>query len=208
MNSAECDSVTWKQLMHYMEDYFEKKRNSHVRTDCYDPENNTLDVNSGELYPSNVLSNMCDNSFEMDGVLCVSKESFLQSLKYSDHQKQVQICGLKGELAQRHSTKEWINEQKLWWRSQAYHRQSCAYYDLVRRAYLAMFQQNHRFRCALLLTAGEKLVNEKGQEDKSETILTASEFCTILMEVMDESEYVKWYDKHRSRKLPYLLRHD
>lgn len=191
-----------------MEDYFEKTRNGHMRIDCYDPDNNTLDINSGGLYPSNVLSNMCDNSFEMDGVRCMSMEGFLQSLKYSDHHKQVQICGMKGGLAKRHSTKEWINEQKLWWHSEAFHRQSCAYDDLVRRAYLAMFQQNHRFRCALLLTAGIKLVHEKGRENKSETILTASEFCSILMEMRDESEYVKGYDKHRSRKLAYLLRHD
>lgn len=30
----------------------------------------------------------------------------------------------------------------------------------------------------------------------------------IMKEVRDESEYVKGYDKHRSRKLAYLLRHD
>ena len=68
-----------------MEDYFEKTRNGHMRIDCYDPDNKTLDVNSGGLYPSNVLSNMCDNSFEMDGVMCMSMEGFLQSLKYSDY---------------------------------------------------------------------------------------------------------------------------
>lgn len=43
-----------------------------------------IDIWSKNPYPSNILSNLHDNSFGFDGVKCCSMEGFLQSLKYKD----------------------------------------------------------------------------------------------------------------------------
>lgn len=63
------------------EDYMETKQNGHEMKDMYNPDTNTLDIHSKGLYPSNVLSNLCDNGFCFDGIVCGSMEGFLQSLK-------------------------------------------------------------------------------------------------------------------------------
>ena len=49
-------------------------RNGHELKDMYDPETNTLDIRSNGLYPSNVLSNLCSNSFRFDGMVCGSMD--------------------------------------------------------------------------------------------------------------------------------------
>ena len=45
------------------ENYKATTRNGHELKDMYNPETNTLDIRSNGLYPSNVLSNLCSNSF-------------------------------------------------------------------------------------------------------------------------------------------------
>ena len=56
------------------EDYMDTTRNGHEPKDMYDPETNTLDINSKGLYPSNVLSNLCSNAFRFDGMVCGSMD--------------------------------------------------------------------------------------------------------------------------------------
>ena len=51
-----------------------------------------VDIWSNGGYPGEALSNLCSNAFVYDGVHCNSMEGFLQSLKYDDRQKQLQIC--------------------------------------------------------------------------------------------------------------------
>ncbi|MBR2063238.1 MAG: RNA 2'-phosphotransferase [Bacteroidales bacterium] len=191
-----------------MEDYFDRMENGHVRTDCYDRVTNTLDISFGDLYPSCVLSNSCDNNFLFDGVYCGSMEGFLQSLKYSDPLRQVQICACKGGLESRMSHNLWISEQRLWWKGEALERQSDAYQHLLFRAYKSLFDQNQRFRVALLMTIGRNLSHIHGPEDPTQTVLTASEFCSILTEIRDNSRFIEEYNTDRSRKLAFLLRHD
>lgn len=172
-----------------MEDYFEKTRYGHVRTDCYDQENNTLDIHSGGLYPSNVLSNLCSNGFRFDGMICGSMEGFLQSLKRKELDKQRQICSMKGGNARKMSVTSWQTDQIVWWKGQAIDRQGEEYHQLIRRAYQAMFEQNERFRTALMQTRGMLLTHNGGETNKYKTILTPSEFCGILMRLRDN------YDK-------------
>lgn len=60
-----------------------------------------FDIRSNGLYPSNVLSNMCDNAFVIDGVQCGSMEGFLQSLKCQDTVRQrliLYFCKMFGRL--------------------------------------------------------------------------------------------------------------
>ncbi len=172
-----------------MEDYQATERNGHRLTDNYDPKTNTLDIRSNGLYPSNVLSNLCSNGFRFDGVVCGSMEGFLQSLKQQEKSKQLQICQMKGGNARKHSVTSWQTDQIVWWKGQAYDRQSENYQKLIRRAYQAMFDQSERFRAALMQTRGITLIHSSGESNPFKTILTEQEFCQILTEMRDN------YDK-------------
>jgi len=163
-----------------MEDYFASTRNGHELKDFYDPETNTLDIRSNGLYPSNVLSNLCDNAFIYDGVECGSMEGFLQSLKHQNIEKQKEICAMKGGNARKHSSSAWKKDQMLWWKGQTYPRESYEFTTLVEGAYEAMFEQNERFRTALMKTKGMTLAHTSGNGDQEDTILTFWEFVDIL----------------------------
>ena len=132
-----------------------------------------------------MLSNLCSNRFRLDGVECQSMEGFLQSLKYEDPNRQRQICSMKGRNAKRQSTTIWQTDQVVWWKGRAIDRQSEDYQELLRRAYQAMFDQNDRFRAALMASRGRRLYHSQGNTDSYRTILTEQEFCTILTEIRE-----------------------
>ena len=168
------------------ENYFATSRNGHELKDMYDPETNTLDMRSNGLYPSNILSNMCNNAFVFEGVECGSMEGFLQSLKCKDEERQRQICAMKGGEAKKHSTTAWQKDQILWWKGQAIDRQDLfEYSEFLKKAYQAMFEQNERFRKALLQTRGMELTHESGNGDCKKTILTFWEFTMLLTDLRD-----------------------
>ncbi|MBP3823170.1 MAG: hypothetical protein J6I36_07110 [Bacteroidaceae bacterium] len=148
-----------------------------------------VDIWSKSDYPADVLSNLCSNGFRLDGMVCGSMEGFLQSLKQKDKDKQRQICSMKGKNAKKMTSAGWQTDQIVWWKGVAIDRQSEEYGQLVRRAYQAMFEQNERFRAALMSTRGQKLFHSRGESNLFKTILTESELCTILTELRDN------YDK-------------
>ena len=152
------------------ENYFATSRNGHVLMDMYNPETNTLEIRSNGLYPSNVLSNLCSNSFRFEGVVCGSMEGFLQSLKRQDPNKQRQICSMKDGNARKMSVTSWQTDQIVWWKGKAIDRQGQAYQDLIHRAYKAMFEQNERFRAALMQTRGIILAHSTGENNPYKTI--------------------------------------
>ena len=164
-------------------------RNGHELKDMYNPETNTLDIRSNGLYPSNVLSNLCSNDFRFDGLICGSMEGFLQSLKRKELDKQRQICSMKGGNARKMSVTSWQTDQIVWWKGQAIDRHSEEYQQLIRRAYQAMFEQNERFRTALMQTRGMNLAHSCGEVNPYKTILTPAELCGILTNLRDS------YDK-------------
>ena len=164
-------------------------RNRHELKDMYNLETNTLDIRSNGLYPSNVLSNLCSNGFRLDGLICGSMEGFLQSLKRKELDKQRQICSMKGGNARKMSVTSWQTDQIVWWKGQAIDRQSEEYQQLIRRAYQAMFEQNERFRTALMQTRGLNLAHSSGEVNPYKTILTPAELCGILTNLRDS------YDK-------------
>lgn len=186
------DFVDVKYIIESMdmeEDHFAAERNGHQSDDLYDPETNTMDIRSNGQYPSGVLSNLCSNGFRFEGVLCGSMEGFLQSLKQQEKSKQLQICQMKGGNARKRSVTSWQTDQIVWWKGQAYDRQSEEYQRLIRRAYQAMFEQSERFRAALMQTRGITLTHTSGETNPFKTILTSQEFCSILTEMRDN------YDK-------------
>ena len=168
------------------ENYFATSRNGHELKDMYDPETNTLDIRSNGLYPSNVLSNLCSNAFVFDGVECGSMEGFLQSLKYKDVERQRQICAMKGGEAKKYSTTAWQKDQILWWKGQAINRQELyEYSEFLKSAYQTLFEQNERFRKALLQTRGMELTHKGGNGDCEKTVLTFWEFTMLLTDLRD-----------------------
>lgn len=148
-----------------------------------------IDVWSKSEYPANVLSNLNSNGFRFDGVVCGSMEEFLQSLKQDTKNKQLQICSMKGRNAKKMTSTRWQTDQIVWWKGNAIDRQSAAYLELVRAAYQSMFDQNERFRSALMSTRGKLLFHSRGEQDPFKTILTEHEFCQILTDMRDN------YDK-------------
>lgn len=158
-----------------------------------------LDIWSKSPYPANVLSNLCSNGFRFEGVLCGSMEGFLQSLKYQNIDKQRQICSMKGKNAKNMTSTHWQTDQIVWWKGIAINRQSQDFQDLIRRAYQAMFEQNERFRIALMSTRGMKLYHSQGEQNSFKTILTESEFCSTLTEIR-ESYDVRHNDTQQHKK--------
>lgn len=120
--------------------------------DYFDPVTNSIDIRTDGLYASNVLSNLCSNGFRFDGMVCGSMEGFLQSLKRKDHDKQRQICSMKGDYVGKMSVTFWQTEQIVWWEGQAIDRQSNDFRQLIHRAYKEMFDQNERCRTVLMQT--------------------------------------------------------
>ena len=155
-----------------------------------------IDIWSKSEYPAGVLSNLCSNGFRFDGMICGSMEGFLQSLKQKDKDKQRQICSMKGKNAKKMTSTGWQTDQIVWWRGNPIDRQSQDFYNLVSAAYLSMFQQNERFRTALMSTRGMTLYHSRGEQNPYKTILTESELCQILTKMRDE--YDK-RDKHLGR---------
>lgn len=126
-----------------------------------------IDIRSKKTYPAGVLSNLYSNEFRFGNIKWDRMESFLHSLKQED-----------------------TNKQQIWWNGQTLDRHSEEYQDLIRQAYQAMFEQNERFRAALMSTRGKTLFHSRGERNPYKTPLTAHEFCTILTELRDK--YDNW----------------
>ena len=147
--------------------------------------------------PGSVLSNLCSNGFRFEGLVCGSMEGFLQSLKVKDQDRQREICSMKGRKARKMTVPGWQTDQIVWWKGQPIDRQSDDYQRLLCRAYQAMFDQNERFRTALMKTRGKRLFHSRGESDPYKTILTEQEFCQILTDLRDNYDL---RDKHLERK--------
>lgn len=95
---------------------------------------------------------------------------------------------MKGKNARQKTTNTWKVRQQVFWNGEVIDRNGEAFQGLVRRAYRAMFEQNERFRDALLLTRGKQLRHSLGSRNPHETILTEQEFCRMLTELRDGAD--------------------
>ena len=140
-----------------------------------------IDIYSKGEYPSNVLSNFSPNSFVFDGVKCASMEGFLQSLKFRNSKKQVEICALTGVTAKNAGQRKfwWRLTGNLYWKGRKYKRVSEEFYNLRLEAYKAL-AKNETFRQALMDSKDAVLKHSIGKHDKRKTILTVEEFIGYL----------------------------
>lgn len=145
-----------------------------------------MDIGSKHGYPSSALSNFAPHAFVLDGVQCASMEGFLQSLKFSNPDMQVEVCKLVGITAKRRgANKNWWTSQTLYWKGKPYKRDSKDYQDLLDRAYHAL-SQNASFQKALLATGNSSLTHSIGRNKINETVLTVQEFTSRLYKLREE----------------------
>lgn len=145
-----------------------------------------MDIGSKSGYPSSSLSNFAPHAFVLDDVQCASMEGFLQSLKFSNPDMQVEVCKLVGITAKRRgSKKNWKTTQTLYWRGKPYKRDSEDYQKLLDRAYYAL-SQNASFQRALLATGNSSLTHSIGKNKINETVLTVQEFTSRLYKLREE----------------------
>lgn len=145
-----------------------------------------MDIGSKSGYPSSSLSNFAPHAFVLDDVQCASMEGFLQSLKFSNPDMQVEVCKLVGITAKRRgSKKNWKTTQTLYWRGKPYKRDSEDYQKLLDKAYYAL-SQNASFQRALLATGNSSLTHSIGKNKINETVLTVQEFTSRLYKLRNE----------------------
>jgi hypothetical protein len=122
----------------------------------------------------------------MDGVECLSMESFLQALKFDKPHIQVEVCKLSGIKAKQRGkdrNNAWKLKQGLWWKEDFYPRGDDSYQRLLDRAFIELAFTNEKYRQALLDTGDMILTHHIGRTSKSETVLTQNEFCSRLMKI-------------------------
>jgi predicted NAD-dependent protein-ADP-ribosyltransferase YbiA (DUF1768 family) len=155
-----------------------------------------MDIGSGKAYPADALSNFSPHPFILDGINIASMEGFLQSLKFSNPDMQIEVCRLVGKKAKfKGKGKKWQRDGKIWWRGKEIDRFSKEYQELLDRAYNAMFIQNDSARRALLASRDAVLTHAIGKNDPRQTILTTQEFCSRLTKIRSNLQ-------KRERKAP------
>ena len=144
-----------------------------------------MDIGSGTGYPSAALSNFTPHAFVIDGVECASMEGFLQSLKFSNPDMQVEVCKLVGKAAKfKGKKKKWYRTQTLYWQGKEIARSSEEYQQLLDRAFDAL-SENESFQRALLATGKSTLTHSIGKRKQNETVLTVQEFTSRLYKIRD-----------------------
>lgn len=145
-----------------------------------------MDIKSGSGYPQGALSNFAPRRFVFDGIECNSIEGVLQSFKFKDIEIQKYVCSLVGRQAKsKGRNKKWWQKQELYWQGVVYKRDSEDYQSLLDRLYQSVYDQCEGFRKALKATGKAKLTHFIGNNKRSETILTTSEFCSRLTKLRD-----------------------
>ncbi len=138
----------------------------------------TVNINSKSEFPINILSNFSNNSFILDGVNIKCMESFLQSLKFKNIDKQKKICSLTAKEAEKAGKYHnlWKLSKMLYWNGKRINRYSKKYTELITRAYDAMAESNPEFVKILLSTEYKILADSELEDSKRKTLLTENEF--------------------------------
>ena len=124
------------------------------------------------------LSNLFAHKFQIDGINCISMESFIQSLRVSDEIVQKKICEeYTGYTAykMRLSLPDWRKEGYVYWRGKKILRESLEYHRLLTKAYDKLFE-NEVFRYCLNMHKDDILIHSIGCKDVKETLLTPDEY--------------------------------
>lgn len=167
----------------------------------WDSLENTVDIAYGDP-TSSVLSNLFPHKFLFytktrpgifDDTLCLSMESFLQSLRIKEPNFQKYVCQhYSGPMVQKLKVclRDWREDGYLYWDGIAIKRDSATYKELITTAYDCLFEGNPIFReCVLPRFKGMHLIHSIGKDYESETLLTESEFRYQLNRLMQRLDY-------------------
>lgn len=138
----------------------------------------TLDI-SYKSNSSAPLSNLFPHKFIIDGILCLSMESFIQSLRVDNKEMQQAICSnYSGMMAYklRLSLNDWRKEGYIYWNGKRIKRNSKDYTKLITKAYDCLFEQNIVFREILRSKKDYYLIHSMGCDNIDETLLTEEEY--------------------------------
>jgi len=145
----------------------------------------TINIGSSESNLAASLSNFNQYHFHIDGIFCASMEGFLQSLKFNNIEKQIEVCKLIGVKAKfKGNKRKWFNAQLLYWNGIEIPRGSIYYQDLLDRAFSEIFK-NKEYQKNLFNTKNALLIHDIGKSDPTKTVLTIYEFCDRLMKMRD-----------------------
>lgn len=125
-------------------------------------------------------------NFCIDGIACVSMESFLQSLKFKDTQTQLSVCGMAPQEARKYGRrkKRWRRNGKLWWKGNLLKRSGPEYQALLDRAFCELCK-NSAFADALRNCGDLEIV--KGIVP-SQIPLTEEEYVSRLVKMRSISQ--------------------
>lgn len=95
------------------------------------------DMNLHAEYAYQSVSIFEKYTFSLDGIVCVSLESFLQALKFKDSQIQLSVCSMPPQEARKYGRrkKRWRRNGKLWWNGSLINRAGPEYQILLDRVF-------------------------------------------------------------------------
>lgn len=143
-----------------------------------------IDIDSRKEGVAGKLSNLTERHFFFYGVPCRSLEGVLQAFKFFDPVVQRSICMIPGREAQKKGqvmNSAWKSQQVLWWQGRKYPRESTDYQRLLNDLFSAAFALPD-FQKDLLEPGNEELIHTIGKDDPTDTVLTAYELCSRLMD--------------------------
>lgn len=144
-------------------------------------------------WPGNVLSNFASTPFKIDGISCTCSEAFIQSLKCSNTEEQIEFCSLSGQEAWEKGAKltdRVFMAGNIWWLGTPYVLHSEQHFEVVKRGLFAKFSQSEIARGALLASGNAMLIHDYGQLPGKNQSLPVEVFCKIVSGL--RAEFLGW----------------
>lgn len=141
-----------------------------------------IDENLHVEFARQSLSVFSKFSFAIDGVNCISIESFLQSLKFKNIKKQKSICDMPPEQARKLGNKKkwWKRTGNLWWKGNKIKRSSSEYQVLLNRVFGELYKNND-FTRILLNCENIEILRTANTTNSQNVILSEDEFVSRLV---------------------------
>lgn len=141
-----------------------------------------IDENLCVEFASQSLSVFSKFAFAIDGVKCISVESFLQSLKFKNVEKQKSICDMPPEQARKLGNKKkwWKRTGNLWWKGNKIKRTSSEYQALLNRVFDELYKNND-FTRVLMDCGNIEIIKVADATSSQNVILSEDEFVSRLI---------------------------
>lgn len=128
------------------------------------------------------LSNFAISPFTLDDECFQSVEGFIQGIKFpEDHDNRIMAQMLSGVQAKKLGRK--AERKFVWWMGRKIVFGSVEHQELIARAIIAKFSQNHDSMMALMMTSGHEITHDLGKPEDPNTSLPAELFCRILTKI-------------------------